>query len=211
MHLFLASGSLEVVAMDILRPLHMMLNGKQCILRLTYCYSMLTWPLLPFYAAVWEIELHSLDLWTKPFDIAMHMLTDDGQSSSVSFSRQCSFSGKKLYMTTAYQVLANGQPERFNKKIIARLRHYVEGLQPESEIIVQALNYLVSFRAARFSKWNPFSMLLSQFPAGHTEFDAQSAIRHDTTGTTSLHTLRSRLVQLVPIIRQTADKQMKTG
>jgi len=83
-----------------------------------------------------------VDHWVIPYGIPEQILSDNGkQFVSKFFAALCAFLGAKLTTTTAYHPQCNGQTERYNKTIIARLRHYVDEHQSDWDEFVQPLTY----------------------------------------------------------------------
>lgn len=71
-----------------------------------------------------------------------HLLTNNGlQFVAKVFEILCGILGFGHLMPTAYHAQTNGQPERYKKKIISRLCHYVAEYQPDWDIYVQPLTY----------------------------------------------------------------------
>lgn len=70
------------------------------------------------------------------------VLTDNGkQFTSKFFAALCAFLGTKLITTAEYHSQANGQVERYNRTLVARLRHCIDERQQDWDMFVQPLTY----------------------------------------------------------------------
>lgn len=73
-----------------------------------------------------HVAMLVLENWIMPYKISDTVMMDNGpQFVSESFVALWASMGTKLVMTTEYCHQANGQVERFNMTLVARLRHYI--------------------------------------------------------------------------------------
>ena len=96
-----------------------------------------------------------------------YVLTDNGpQFAAKFFEAVCIINGIKHVFTTAYHPQTNGQVERFNKTLAARLRHYVSEHQKDWDEFVQPLTYAYNMQVHRSTGTTPFDLVLSRNPKG---------------------------------------------
>ena len=165
--LFPAAGPLEFIAMDILGPLPRSKKGNRFITVMTDRYSKLTRAVPSTKTTAPQVALIFLDNWVIPYGIPSYVLTDNGpQFTSKFFACLCAFLGSKLLNTTAYHPQTNGQAERFNRTIVARMRHYVNEHQTDWDDYVQPLTYGYNCQVHRTTGTTPFSLVLSREPPG---------------------------------------------
>ena len=126
MRLFSTTCPLEFLAMDLLGPLRRTHQGNEYVLVITdrctkLCRSV---PLRNTKAVT--VATVFLYLWAYAYGVPSYVLTDNGpQFAAKFFEAVCTMIGIKHVFTTAYHPQTNGQVERFNKTIAARLRLYV--------------------------------------------------------------------------------------
>ena len=123
--LFPAERPLECVSIDILGPLPRSFNGNKYLVVITDRYSKLvqTVPLRTINA--WNVAKVFCDHWVFVFGRPKYVLSDNGgQCISKFFQSVRNILGTPNLFTTASHPQTNGQVERFNRTILAGLRHY---------------------------------------------------------------------------------------
>lgn len=106
------------------------------------CYSKLTWAILvPKTTGSHETVL-VFENWITLYNIPNTVITENGlQIVSKLFAALGASIEAKLNTTTEYHLQANGQQQRFNRTLVARLRHYSGKHQTDWDNYVQLLNY----------------------------------------------------------------------
>ena len=125
--LFPAAGPLELVVMDPLGPLPKIAPGNQHVLVITDRFPKLTCgiPLRTTTASV--VAKGVLNNWVYVYGAPRYVLTENGpQFAAKVFDTVCALLGMQHYLTKAYHPQSNGQTERFNRKLVHCLQHYVE-------------------------------------------------------------------------------------
>lgn len=137
-----------------------------------------------------------LDHWIMPFGIPTYLLTDNGsQIVGKFFATLCAFLGTKHLSTTAYHRETNLQTERYNKTIIARLRHYVAEHQKDWDHYIQSLTYSYDAQVHRSTGVTPFSLVLSMEPPGSKSTTNDTALPADSHGGMPVPHLKQQLLQ----------------
>ena len=166
--LFPAAGPLEFVAMDLLGPLPKTTHGNRHVLVMTDRFTKLTRsiPLRTTTASV--VASAFLDHWVYPYGAPRYVLTDNGPQFAAKFfdAVACALLGVRHYLTTAYHPQTNGQTERFNRTLVARLRHYVEEHQRDWDDYVQPLTFAYNTQVHRSTETTPFDLVLTRAPSG---------------------------------------------
>jgi len=126
LRLFPAAGPLEFIAMDLLGPLTKTRRGHTDILVMTDRFSKMARS-IPLRSTTAPVVAEAfLNNWVIPYGLPRILLTDNGpQFVSKFFEFLCTALGMKHPTTTAYHPQANGQVERFNGTLVARLRHFI--------------------------------------------------------------------------------------
>lgn len=120
------------------------------------------------------------------------------------------FLGTKQLTTTTYDLERNGQAERFNKKLMVRLRHYVAEYQRDWDIDIQPFRLTYNNQVPRSTNLTPFSLILPRQLIGLKIFDNQTAVPTDPTVTTPSHALQARMLHRVARMTPDADRRMKS-
>ena len=166
LRLFPAEYPLQFVAIDLLGPLPRTTNGNRHVLVITDRFSKLS-------RAVPLVRINStsvvrafLENWAYPYALPETLLSDNGtQFTSKFFEEICTTLGVKHLTTTTYHPQANGQVERYNRTLVARLRHYVAENQRDWDEFVQPLTYAYNTQVHRSTGRSPFDLVLAQAPA----------------------------------------------
>lgn len=165
LRLFPANGPLEFVAMDLLGPLPKTTKGNQNVLVITARYSKLTRAVPLTKTTANHVATAFLENWVISYEIPNYLLTDNGlQFVAKFFAAICLYMGLNQVTTTAYHPQTNGQTERYNKTIVARLRHYVAEHQSDWDVYVQPLTYDYHSQVHSSKKTTPFSLTLTRNP-----------------------------------------------
>lgn len=125
LHLFLASGPLDFIAMEMIGPSLETKQGKQYICVKTHWYSKLARAILTSR----DIIFANFDHITRSMDYRIrhsHLHTDEQRTAIWKcFTLVCGCLDVNHLTTTAYPPQFNGQAERFIRIIVARVRSHV--------------------------------------------------------------------------------------
>lgn len=104
--------------------------------------------------------------WVVPYSI-LSWRTDSGpQFVSKIFAALCTSIGTNLNTATEYHPQANGQVERFNKTLAARLPHFINKCRANWDVCVQPLTIVYNIYVNRTTNASLFSFVPSWEPAG---------------------------------------------
>lgn len=161
--LFLSSGPLNFVAINLLGPLPKLSNGHQYVMIATSRYSKLT-RVIP---ASWALSLHNVnilfDRCIVPYGKPTYIIADNSlQFVNKFFPTMCALLRVRHLTTTAYHPLSNGQAKMFSTTIVARLQHYVAEQRKDWVAFVQPLYYAYKTQVQRTPTMTPHSLLLSR-------------------------------------------------
>lgn len=116
LHLFVATGSVKFVAMDILSPLPKKTKGMQHVIIVTNLYPKSTQAVFTAHIATDIVAAIFSKAWVISYGILAYLLTNNGsQFLSRFFEIPCNHLDSKQIATTTYNLRANGQVERYSK------------------------------------------------------------------------------------------------
>lgn len=102
-----------------------------------------------------------------PYGIPTFLLTYNGlKFFREFFAILCRLMGTKHVTKTSFHPQTNGQKERYNKTMAARLRHYVAGNQRDWDKYLQPLTYAYNIQVHRSTNMAPCGLVLSRKPPG---------------------------------------------
>ena len=174
--LFPAETTLEFVAIDILGELLRTPRGNRFLLVISDRFSKLarTVPLKRITAV--EVAKAFVHHWVLVYGPPLLLLADNGkQSISKLFHEICRLLGVKNLFTTTYHPQTNGQVERFNRTIIAAIRHYVSDHPHDWDLFTDALTYACNTQPHDSTSIAPFELVLSR-PPPRLSFDAEPTV-----------------------------------
>ena len=213
MTLFPAQSPLEFVSIDILGELIATKRGHRFILVITDRFSKLvrTVPLKKITAVA--VAQAFVTHWVFVYGPPARLLSDNGKQFSARFFQNVLriLETKNLY-TTTYNPQANGQVERFNKTIVAALRHYVGEHPRDWDLFTDALTYAYNTQVHRGTGLSPFELVLSRVPpplaveAEPTIEQSGSAAQFHTKWTAWLESL---MATAKPNLRKAQEKYKK--
>lgn len=122
MHLFMANGLLEFIAMDSVCLLPETMRGSQYILIVTGSYSKQTQAVPTSRTTAPQVANMFMDQWLVPYSTLLYLLTDNGaQYVSRFFATVYAQFGVKHLATKAGHSRTNSQAKRFSKAILTCL------------------------------------------------------------------------------------------
>lgn len=137
MKVFPPSGPVEIVVIDILGPLTKRKAGIRFVIVMTDRCSWLMRALPMPRVTAPLVTTVLLEYWIVPCGIPNTIVTDNGpQIVSKFFAILYASLGAKLMTTTEYHPQCNGQLERFDNNLVARLRHYSNYYQTDWDMYV---------------------------------------------------------------------------
>ncbi|CAN8062284.1 unnamed protein product [Agarophyton chilense] len=165
MTLFQAKAPLQYVSIDILGELIRSRRGYRYLLVITDRFSKLvrTVPLKRITAAV--ITQAFIKLWVFIYGPPKVLLSDNGKQFVAKFFQNvCRIMGIRNVFTTTYHPQCNGHVERFNRTLIAALRHSIEDHPKEWDKFTDTLCYAYNTQMHSSIKTAPFDLVLSRNP-----------------------------------------------
>ena len=167
MKLFPTTGPLAFLAMDLLGPLPRTHQGNEYVFVITDRFTKLCRSVHLRNTKAVTVATVFLDLWVYGYGAPSYVLTDNGpQFAAKLFEAVCIMICIKHVITTAYHPQTNGQVERFDKTLAAKIRHYVAEHQKDWDEFVQPLTYAYDMQVHRSTGTTPFELVLSRHPSG---------------------------------------------
>ena len=195
--LFPAKAPLESVAMDILGQLIRTARGNRFLLVIVDRFSKLvrTVPLKRITA--YSIAHAFVHYWIFVYGIPLELITDNGgQFTSRFFSDICRILGTRLRFTTTYHPQTNGQTERFNRTILAALRHYIGDHPKDWDQFTDALTFAYNCQVHTSTGFTPFELVLARNQT-NLAVDAKPELPEDATNPDQRLRWKSRLSALI--------------
>lgn len=125
MHLFLASGSFDFVAMDIVGPFPRTGKFNQCSHISMDCHSKLTQAFMTSKTTAKHVANVFIDHCFISYNIPMYLLTDNRtRFIGMYIAAVCVLPRAMHLTTTMYYSQTNGEDEQFNKTFLTRTRDY---------------------------------------------------------------------------------------
>ena len=167
--LFPATRPLESVSIDILGELIQTPRGNRYLLVICDRFTKLvrTVPLRRITTLV--VAKAFVTHWVFVYGPPAELLSDNGkQFAARLFLEVCRVLGIKNKFTTTYHPQCNGQVERFNRTILAALRHFVADHPKEWDLFSDALTYAYNTQSHASTGLAPFELVLSKPPRALT-------------------------------------------
>ena len=211
LQLFPPAGPLEFVAMDLLGPLPNSTRGNKHILVVTCRYSKLARTVAMDKIAAPQVAEAFLDCWIMPYGIPNAILSDNGpQFVAKFFELLCVMLGIKHLTTTAYHPETNGQAERYNRTLAARLRHFVSEHQDDWDAYIQPLTYAYNAQVHRSTNATPFSLVLSRHPPGPILEQSTDPISKPSTPERTKY-VKTRMLSRIQDLMAGTDKRLESA
>ena len=204
MRLFPARRPLEEVSIDILGELIRTKRGNQYLLVITDRYSKLvrTVPLKRITA--FSIAKAFVDHWVYVYGPPLSLLADNGKQFVARFFHEvCRILKIKNVFTTTYHPQTNGQVERFNRTMLAAIRHYLGDHPRDWDEYTHALTFAYNSQVHRSTQLAPFDLVLSRSPRS-LSFEAKP----DMTGVPEA-SFREQWLKRLEILMGTASKNLE--
>ena len=166
---FPATVPLRHVSIDILGALKKIKQGNRWVLVMTDRFTKLTQVVPMKKITAQHVAIAFVEHWVFKYGPPKTLLSDNGSNfASKFFQRMCSYIGVANMYTSTYHPQTNGQVERYNRKILAMLRNYVNEHQDDWNEYVTALTYAYNTSVHRSTGTTPFDLVLSHPPARFT-------------------------------------------
>lgn len=144
------------------------------------------------------------------YKIPAYLLTNNGtQFVSQIFETICNYLGLK-HSQPRMSSLDQGQAERYNRILISSLPNYVAEHHFDCNILVQTLTFAYNTEVNRSTGTIPFSLVLLRDLPGPITFDRLSALLKATNYATARSVLWFLLLQRIPLMRDTTEKNLST-
>ena len=164
--LFPALSPLESVSLDLLGELIRTPRGNRFLLVITDRFSKLVRSIPLKRITAYEVAKAFVTHWIFIYGPPRDVLTDNGgQFASRFFQDVCRIVGMKLRFTTTYHPQTNGQVERFNRTILAAIRHYAADHPKDWDLYTDALTFAYNTQVHSTTGVSPFELVLSRPPA----------------------------------------------
>lgn len=111
----------------------------------------------------------------------------------------------------AYHLRMNGQGERFNRTVIARLEYYAAECRRDWDIFVQSLRYSYNDQVHPASIFKPFISVQSHQSPGRKTLYVLTALNIDAKVTTSPKALLVRLLHRIATMNKDGDKRVESS
>ena len=165
MKLFPATAPLEFVTIDTLGELIRTPRGNRFLLVITDRFSKIvrTVPLKSISAE--SVAKAFVTHWVMVYGPPLWLLSDNGKQFTARFFQHvCRILGIENLFTTTYHPQCNGQVERFNRTILAGLRHFIGDHPKEWDMYSDSLTYAYNTQVHRSTNCSPFELVLSRAP-----------------------------------------------
>ena len=108
-----------------------------------------------------------MEHWIYAHGIPDDVPTDNGSKFTAKmFELTCTSLGVKHPPTSTNHPQTNGQVERLNRTLVARLRHYEVDHQRNWHLFIQPLTYAYNTQVHKSTKQVPFGLALLHLPVG---------------------------------------------
>ena len=165
LQLFQPTGPLEDVALDLLGPFPKTKQGYQSILVITDRFSKLCQAIPMKTTDAMDCALAFVNHWIYKYGSPARLISDNGpQFVARFFQSVCRILGVRNVFTTAYHPETNGQTERYNRSLLAMLRHYVSEHQDDWDYFTPTLTFAYNMTVHRSTGTTPFELVLSRPP-----------------------------------------------
>ena len=205
--LFPAQRPLEFVAIDILGPLPRTKNGNKYLAVITDRYSKFVQTVPLRNVTAWTLAKAFCDHWAFVFGPPKYLLSDNGgQFISKFFQSVCNILGTRNLFTTAYHPQTNGQVERYNRTILAGLRHYCAEHGRDWDQFSNAITYGYNNTVHRATSLTPAQLVLTVPPGMLAMPHAEELDLEELTTLAKKRRFHTRLRNLM----KTADAKLKS-
>ena len=205
--LFSAQAPLEYVAIDILGPLPKTTYGHRYLLCITDRYSKMvrTIPLKNITAAI--VAKAFCEHWVFHYStIGPQPISDNGgQFTAKFFQDVCAILGIQKLFSAAYHPQTNGQVERFNRTILAGLRHFCSEHGRDWDRFSHAMTFAYNNAVHRATGLTPLDLVLTRAPKP-LNLENVETINHEALGPRQEKT---KFSQRLKLLMKTADARLE--
>ena len=163
--LFPAEGPLEDVAVDLVGPFPATKKGYKMILVISDRFSKLTQVVPLRNTEAYDCALAFVEHWVYKYGSPLRVVSDNGpQFVARFFQAVCRILGVQTTSSTSYHPQTNGQVERYNRSLLAMLRHFVGEHQDDWDVYAGAVTHAYNLSVHRSTGTTPFDLVLSRPP-----------------------------------------------
>ena len=175
LHPFPPEGPLEDISVDLVGPFPTTKKGYTTILVICDRFTKLTQVVPLRTTEAYDCAVAFVEHWVYKYGAPNRVVSDNGpQFVAKLFQSVCRLLGMKTTTSAAFHPQTNGQVERYNRSLLAMLRHYVGDHQDDWDRYAGAVTYAYNMSVHRSTGATPFELVLSRPPPPF-------AIQHSTS------------------------------
>ena len=165
LRIFSAARPLEFLAIDILGTLKKTKKGHRILLVMSDRFSKLTEVMPLRRIDAYTVAVAIVESWVFKYGPPKTLISDNGKQFTATFFQAfCSLLGISKIFISMYHPQTNVQVERYNRKILAMLRNYVNEHQSDWDRYTTALTYSYNGHVHHSTNTTPFNLVLSRPP-----------------------------------------------
>ena len=204
--LFPAQAQLEYVAIDILGPLPTITVGHRYLLCITDRYSKMVRTITLKNITAAAVAKAFCEHWVFRYGPPAHLLSDNGGKFIAKFFQDvCTILGIQKLFTTAYHPQTNGQVERYNRTILAGLRHFCSEHGRDWDRFSHVITFAYNNKVHRATGLTPLDLVLTR-PPKPLNLENVETMNHETLGPRQEKT---RFSQGLKLLMKTADARLE--
>ena len=162
---FPPEGPLEDIAVDLVGPFSPTAKGYKMILVISDRFTKLTQVVPLRTTGAYDVAVAFVEHWVYKYGAPDRVVSDNGpQFIARLFQSVCRLLGMKTVPSSAFHPQTNGQVERYNRSLLAMLRHYVGEHQDDWDRYASAVTYAYNMTVHRSTGATPFELVLSRPP-----------------------------------------------
>ena len=170
-----AQGPLEALSIDILGPLTKTEKVYRFLLVVSDRFTKLTQVIPLRRIDAYTVAVSFVEHWIFKYGPPKTLISDNEKQFVAKFLQSvCSLQGLSNIFKSMYHPQTNGRVERYNRRILAMIRSYINEHQDDWDRYATALTYAYNKHVHRSTGTTPFSLVLSRPPP---EFSLHHTVR----------------------------------